>query len=110
MWAAAPADGKALATSVDYAQSARTITGLDNAIIGSSVLAIGGTLLVGAFAVTRVTRRLHLTATVARRITQGDLDARVDDPRTKDPPGTRTRWRPSRARWTPWPGPCSPSW
>ncbi|MER5764831.1 HAMP domain-containing sensor histidine kinase [Streptomyces sp. NPDC002082] len=85
MWAAAPADGKALATAVDYGQSARTITGLDNAIIGSSVLAIGGTLLFGAFAVTRVTRRLHQTATVARRITQGDLDARVADPRTKDP-------------------------
>ncbi|MFI5760295.1 histidine kinase dimerization/phospho-acceptor domain-containing protein [Streptomyces sp. NPDC051563] len=85
MWAAAPADGKALAAAVDYGQSARTITGLDNAIIGSSVLAIGGTLLVGAFAVTRVTRRLHQTATVARRITQGDLDARVGDPRTKDP-------------------------
>ncbi|MFD7835722.1 ATP-binding protein [Streptomyces sp. NPDC059761] len=85
MWAAAPADGKVLATAVDYSQSARTIGGLDNAIIGSSVLAIGGTLLVGAFAVTRVTRRLHQTATVARRITQGDLDARVDDPRTKDP-------------------------
>ncbi|MFD9302455.1 histidine kinase dimerization/phospho-acceptor domain-containing protein [Streptomyces sp. NPDC060048] len=85
MWAAAPADGKALATAVDYGQSARTISGLDNAIIGSSVLAIGGTLLMGAFAVTRVTRRLHQTATVARRITQGDLDARVGDPRTKDP-------------------------
>lgn len=85
MWAAAPADGKALATAIDYEQSARTINGLDNAIIGSSVLAIGGTLLVGAFAVTRVTRRLHQTATVARRITQGDLDARVGDPRTKDP-------------------------
>lgn len=78
-------DGRALATVVDYEQSARTINGLDNAIIGSSVLAIGGTLLVGAFAVTRVTRRLHQTATVARRITQGDLDARVGDPRTKDP-------------------------
>ncbi|MFF4369842.1 ATP-binding protein [Streptomyces sp. NPDC001594] len=85
MWAAAPADGRALATSVDYGQSARTIRGLDNAIIGSSVLAIGGTLLVGAFAVTRVTRRLHQTATVARRITRGDLDARVRDPRAEDP-------------------------
>ncbi|MET3986463.1 HAMP domain-containing sensor histidine kinase [Streptomyces sp. PvR034] len=85
MWAAAPADGRALATAVDYSQSARTINGLDQAIIGSSVLAIGGTLLVGAFAVTRVTRRLHQTATVARRITQGDLDARVGDARTKDP-------------------------
>ena len=38
----------------------------------------------GAFAVTRVTRRLHLTAQVARRISGGDLDARVNDPRTKD--------------------------
>ncbi|OKK20605.1 ATPase [Streptomyces sp. CB00455] len=85
MWAAAPADGRALATAVDYGQSARTISGLDTAIIGSSALAIGGTLLFGAFAVTRVTRRLHQTATVARRITQGDLDARVDDPRTKNP-------------------------
>ncbi|WP_405790807.1 histidine kinase dimerization/phospho-acceptor domain-containing protein [Streptomyces sp. NBC_01367] len=85
MWAAGPADGRALATTVDYGQSARTISGLDNAIIGSSLLAIGGTLLVGAFAVTRVTRRLHLTAAVARRITQGDLDARVDDPRTRTP-------------------------
>lgn len=85
MWAAAPADGRALATQVDYSQSARTINDLDGAIIGSSLLATGATVLVGAFAVTRVTRRLHQTARVARRISAGDLDARVDDPRTADP-------------------------
>ncbi|MFE0699217.1 ATP-binding protein [Streptomyces sp. NPDC058872] len=85
MWAAGPADGRALAVRVDYTQSAETIEALDGSILGSSVLAIGTTLLVGAFAVTRVTRRLHLTAQVARRISAGDLDARVDDPRTKDP-------------------------
>ncbi|MFF4589745.1 ATP-binding protein [Streptomyces sp. NPDC001388] len=86
MWAAGPADGRrALAVRVDYAQSARTIEGLDSAILWSSGLAIGATLLVGAFAVTRVTRRLHTTAQVARRISAGDLDARVDDPRTKEP-------------------------
>ncbi|MGN5634639.1 ATP-binding protein [Streptomyces sp. AC154] len=85
MWAAAPADGHALATHVDYSQSARTINGLDGAIIGSSLLAIGATLLAGGFAVTRVTRRLHQTARVARRIGAGDLDARVNDPRTADP-------------------------
>ncbi|MFJ1614949.1 ATP-binding protein [Streptomyces sp. NPDC088251] len=85
MWAAAPADGRALATQVDYSQSARTINDLDGAIIGSSLLATGATLLVGAFAVTRVTRRLHQTAQVARRISAGDLDARVGDPRTTDP-------------------------
>ncbi|MFD9393025.1 ATP-binding protein [Streptomyces sp. NPDC060000] len=86
MWAAGPADGgRALAVGVDYSQSARTIEALDTAILWSSVLAIGATLLVGAVAVTRVTRRLHATARVARRITAGDLDARVDDPRTKEP-------------------------
>ncbi|THA70369.1 HAMP domain-containing histidine kinase [Streptomyces sp. A0958] len=86
MWAAAPADGgRALSVWTDYSQSARTINGLDGAIIGSSLLAIGATLLVGAFAVTRVTRRLHQTARVARRIGAGDLDARVNDPRTGDP-------------------------
>uniref|UniRef100_A0AAU2VPH5 histidine kinase n=1 Tax=Streptomyces sp. NBC_00008 TaxID=2903610 RepID=A0AAU2VPH5_9ACTN len=85
MWAAAPAGGHALATRIDYSQSARTINGLDGAIIGSSLLAIGATLLAGGFAVTRVTRRLHQTARVARRIGAGDLDARVNDPRTADP-------------------------
>ncbi|MEU8616992.1 HAMP domain-containing sensor histidine kinase [Streptomyces sp. NPDC048623] len=85
MWAAAPADGRALAVRLDYTQSAAAIDRLDRSILGSSALAIGATLLVGAVAVTRVTRRLHATATVARRISAGDLDARVDDPRTKDP-------------------------
>ncbi|MFJ9741450.1 ATP-binding protein [Streptomyces sp. NPDC101166] len=86
MWAAGPADGgRTLAVAVDYNQQARTIEGLDNAILWSSVPAIGATLLVGAFAVSRVTRRLHTTARVAKRISAGDLDARVDDARTKDP-------------------------
>lgn len=85
MWAAGPADGRVLAVRVDYTLSQATITNLDRSILGSSALAIGATLLVGAFAVTRVTRRLHLTAQVARRISAGDLDARVNDPRTKVP-------------------------
>ncbi|MFE0039848.1 ATP-binding protein [Streptomyces sp. NPDC059015] len=85
MWAAGPADGRALAVRIDYTLSAQTIMGLDRAIVGSSALAIGVTLLAGAFSVTRVTRRLHLTAQVARRISTGDLDARVNDPRTRDP-------------------------
>ncbi|MGW7439472.1 ATP-binding protein [Streptomyces sp. NPDC054849] len=82
MWAAGPADhGTAIAVSVDFRAGERTIAELDRAILGSSGLAIGGTLLVGAFVVTRITRRLHLTAQVARRISAGDLDARVDDSR-----------------------------
>ncbi|MFG2560163.1 ATP-binding protein [Streptomyces sp. NPDC048496] len=85
MWAAGPVDGRALATAIDYSRSAHVINSLDRAIVGSSLLAIGATLLVGAYAVTRVTRRLHQTARVARRISAGDLDARVHDPRTSDP-------------------------
>ncbi|MEV8551225.1 ATP-binding protein [Streptomyces glaucescens] len=86
MWAAGPADGgRALTVAVDYAQQARTIEGLDRAILWSSALAIGATVLVGVFAVTRVTRRLHATARVARRISAGDLDARVHDRRAGDP-------------------------
>ncbi|MFF8937216.1 ATP-binding protein [Streptomyces paradoxus] len=91
MWAAGPVDGeRALAVAIDYSQQARTIEGLDRAILWSSGLAIGATLLVGAFAVTRVTRRLHTTALVARRISAGDLDARVNDPRTGPGTGPRT--------------------
>ncbi|MFH8880774.1 ATP-binding protein [Streptomyces californicus] len=85
MWAAGPADGRALAAWTDYGHSARTIAGLDRAIIGSSLLAIAATLLAGLFAVGRVTRRLHQSARVARRISAGDLDARVVDPRTARP-------------------------
>ncbi|MFI9754854.1 ATP-binding protein [Streptomyces collinus] len=101
MWAAGPVDGeRALAVAVDYSQQAHTIEGLDRAILWSSGLAIGATLLVGAFAVTRVTRRLHTTALVARRISAGDLDARVNDPgtgpRTSPRAGLRMglRWDP----------------
>ncbi|MFF3000584.1 ATP-binding protein [Streptomyces sp. NPDC057950] len=89
MWAAGPAGhGRALAVRFDYAQGAHAIDALDRAIVWSSALAIGATLLVGAFAVTRVTRRLHATARVARRISAGDLDARVNDPRTVHDPRT----------------------
>lgn len=89
VWAAGPADGRALATRIDHSQDARTLRGLDRAIVGSSLLATGATLLVGAFAVTRVTRRLHKTARVARRISAGDLDARVADPRAAGPASRR---------------------
>ncbi|GAA4980083.1 histidine kinase dimerization/phospho-acceptor domain-containing protein [Streptomyces hyderabadensis] len=86
MWAAGPADGgRALAVRVDHSQGQATIDGLDGTLVWASALAIGATLLVGAFAVTRVTRRLHTTARVARRISGGDLDARVGDPRAQDP-------------------------
>ncbi|MFE1324085.1 histidine kinase dimerization/phospho-acceptor domain-containing protein [Streptomyces sp. NPDC058735] len=97
MWEAGPVDGgRPLAVALDHAQQARTIDGLDRAILWSSGLAIGPTLLVGAFAVTRVTRRLRTTALVARRISAGDLDARVNDPRTRPRARRPPRGRPRR--------------
>ncbi|WP_285509673.1 HAMP domain-containing protein, partial [Streptomyces sp. NBRC 13847] len=85
MWAVAPADGTALAVRQDYTQRAAVLQGLDRAIIGSAAVAIFLTLLVGLYAASGVTRRLHRTAQVARRISDGDLDARVDDPRGQRP-------------------------
>ncbi|MFI0153352.1 sensor histidine kinase [Streptomyces lydicus] len=86
MWAVAPVDGgRALAVRLDYSDRAAATQGLDRAIIGSSAAAIGVTVLVGLVAVSRITRRLHHTARVARRISTGDLDARVNDPRARRP-------------------------
>ncbi|MFF4699048.1 sensor histidine kinase [Streptomyces chattanoogensis] len=86
MWAGTPADGgKVLAVRWDYSARAAALRGLDQAIIGSSAAAIGVTLVIGLIAVSRVTRRLHRTAQVARRISAGDLDARVHDPRAERP-------------------------
>lgn len=85
MWAVTPADGRVLAVGQDYSQRAVVISGLDQAIIGSSAVAITLTLIVGIYATRSVTRRLHRTAQVARRISDGDLDARVDDPRAQCP-------------------------
>ncbi|MFB7630183.1 ATP-binding protein [Streptomyces sp. NPDC056149] len=85
MWAAGPADARVLAYALDYSAQERNSTALTRSIMGSSALAIALTLLIGFFAVSRITRRLHSTARVARRISAGDLDARVDDQRAGCP-------------------------
>ncbi|MFE1176394.1 sensor histidine kinase [Streptomyces sp. NPDC058773] len=84
MWATTPvAGGNVLALRLDYSEQAASLHGLDRAIIGSSAAAIGLTLAAGLVSVSRITRRLHHTARVARRISTGDLDARVNDPRAR---------------------------
>ncbi|MFE7295486.1 sensor histidine kinase [Streptomyces sp. NPDC057579] len=82
MWAATPASaGKVLAVRRDYTGRAAALRTLDRAIVISSVAATSITLVAGLIAVSRLTRRLRRTAQVARRISTGDLDARVNDPR-----------------------------
>ncbi|MGW1374782.1 sensor histidine kinase [Streptomyces sp. NPDC002446] len=77
MWAAAPADGQVMAVWHSYDNTHRSLEKLDTAILGSAVLAAAVVALAGLALAHRISRRLTTTAAVARRITAGDLDARV---------------------------------
>ncbi len=87
MWAAAPADGQVMATWLPFGNTRRSLEMLDTAILGSAVLAAAVVALAGLFLAHRISRRLGITAAVARRITAGDLDARVGDGADQGPGG-----------------------
>ncbi|MCP3755253.1 HAMP domain-containing sensor histidine kinase [Streptomyces sp. TBY4] len=91
MWAAGPADGKPLAVWVPYDSTRTRLREIDAAILVSAVLAAGVVALAGIFLAGRISRRLATTAAVARRISAGDLDARVGFP--ADGEGQRPRSR-----------------
>ncbi|MFI1282686.1 ATP-binding protein [Streptomyces sp. NPDC020858] len=87
MWAAGPADDKALAVWIPYGSTRDRLRDIDAAILASSALAAGVVALAGLFLADRISRRLATTAAVARRISAGDLDARVGFPADGDDPG-----------------------
>ena len=87
MWAAGPADDKALAVWIPYGSTRDRLRDIDTAILASSALAAGVVALAGLFLADRISRRLATTAAVARRISAGDLDARVGFPADGDDPG-----------------------
>ncbi|MER6212733.1 HAMP domain-containing sensor histidine kinase [Streptomyces sp. NPDC001674] len=89
MWAAGPADRQALAVWIPYESTRARLRDLDTAILASSALAAGVVALAGLFLANRISRRLTTTAAVARRISAGDLDARVGFPAGRDTDGTR---------------------
>ncbi|MFI5765146.1 sensor histidine kinase [Streptomyces sp. NPDC051563] len=91
MWAAGPADGKPLAVWVPFESTRTRLREIDAAILVSAVLAAGVVALAGIFLAGRISRRLATTAAVARRISAGDLDARVGFP--ADGEGSRPRSR-----------------
>ncbi|MFF4365394.1 sensor histidine kinase [Streptomyces sp. NPDC001594] len=80
MWGAGPADQQALAVWIPYESTRTRLRDLDTAILLSSALAAGVVALAGLFLANRISRRLTTTAAVARRISAGDLDARVGLP------------------------------
>ncbi|MEV6954491.1 HAMP domain-containing sensor histidine kinase [Streptomyces sp. NPDC051183] len=93
MWAAGPADDQSLAVWVPYENTRSRLRDMDTAILASSALAAGVVALAGIFLANRISHRLRTTAAVARRISAGDLDARVDFPADGD-----EGLRPSRSR------------
>ncbi|MCX5074577.1 HAMP domain-containing histidine kinase [Streptomyces sp. NBC_00513] len=86
MWGAGPADTKVLAVWLPFDQTRRRLRDLDTAILASAALAAGIVALAGLFLADRISRRLATTAAVARRISAGDLDARVGLPADPDDP------------------------
>ncbi|WCD87390.1 Sensor protein CseC [Streptomyces xanthophaeus] len=84
MWAAGPADGTALAVWIPYGDTRARLRDMDTAILASAALAAGIVALAGLFLANRISRRLTATAAVARRISAGDLDARVGLPADGD--------------------------
>ncbi|MER7511406.1 ATP-binding protein [Streptomyces lavendulae] len=85
MWAAGPADRSALAVWIPYGNTRARLRDIDTAILASAALAAGVVALAGLFLADRISRRLATTAAVARRISAGDLDARVDFPSDTGP-------------------------
>ncbi|MFB6618299.1 sensor histidine kinase [Streptomyces sp. NPDC085524] len=92
MWAAGPADDKALAVWIPFENTRKRLRDIDTAILASAAVAAGVVALAGLFLANRISRRLTATAEVARRISAGDLDARMDFPAGSDDP-LRTGYR-----------------
>ena len=87
MWAAAPAGSQSMAVWSPYGNTRWTLDKFDTAILGSAVLAAAAVALAGLFLARRISRRLTTPAAVARRISAGDLDARVGEAAGQRPGG-----------------------
>ncbi|MFE2148249.1 HAMP domain-containing protein, partial [Streptomyces sp. NPDC059456] len=98
MWAAGPADDRALAVWLPYESTRHRLRDVDTAILASCALAAGTVALAGLFLANRISRRLTTTAAVARRISAGDLDARVGFPDGRHDPGGKDDAADDRSR------------
>lgn len=77
MWAARPADRRVLSVRVDMSTTMRDISALDASIVVAGVVTTAVVLPLGVLTAGRMSRRLRTAAGTARRITAGDLDARI---------------------------------
>ncbi|MEU5997052.1 HAMP domain-containing sensor histidine kinase [Streptomyces sp. NPDC047197] len=86
VWAARPVGDHVLSVREPLAEQAAEIAEFDQQLIASGAVVVILAALGGAALASRLSRELRTAAATARRISQGDLDARIDHPR---PPGSR---------------------
>ncbi|MFJ9521023.1 sensor histidine kinase [Kitasatospora sp. NPDC101801] len=78
MWAAVPVgDDQVLTVRTDLSASVRSLQLLDRSIVKAALAALAVVVPVTALAAERMNRRLRHTSRTARRIADGDLDARI---------------------------------
>ncbi|MFI1396106.1 sensor histidine kinase [Streptomyces sp. NPDC020681] len=85
MWAARPAGERVLSVRIDLTTTLRDIGALDTSMAWAGVLTTAVVLPLGVVSAGRMSRRLRAAAGTARRIADGDLDARIEAaPRPRD--------------------------
>ncbi|QEV17980.1 sensor histidine kinase [Streptomyces alboniger] len=89
VWAARPVGGRkphVLSVRASLREQAGEVAEFDRRLMISGAVVVGLAALGGAGLSSRLSRELRTAAAIARRISRGDLDARIDHPR---PPGAR---------------------
>lgn len=89
VWAARPVGDHprhVLSVREPLREQAAEMADFDRRLLISGAVVVGLAALGGAGLSSRLSRQLRTAAAIARRISQGDLDARIDHPR---PPGAR---------------------
>ncbi|MFE0100050.1 ATP-binding protein [Streptomyces sp. NPDC059009] len=85
VWAARPIGHQVLSIRESLHEQADEMADFDQQLMASGAIVVGLAALGGAGLSSRLSRELRSAAATARRISQGDLDARIDHPR---PAGT----------------------
>lgn len=86
VWAARPVGDHVLSVREPLAEQAAEMAEFDQQLLVSGAVVVILAALGGAALASRLSRELRTAAATARRISQGDLDARIDHPRA---PGSR---------------------
>ncbi|MER5426150.1 HAMP domain-containing sensor histidine kinase [Streptosporangium roseum] len=77
MWAARVVDGEPLAVRMEMGPERRSLQALDRHIVMAALAALAVVVPLAALAASLPTRRLRRVAQTARRISEGELDARI---------------------------------